>query len=43
MKMAHAMCRAVDFGAGWFDLDFAFGQQRSKNLKGMSPPYCSEF
>ena len=40
---AHASPRAVDFGAGWFNLDYAFGQQRAHNLDGMSPPYCSEF
>jgi beta-galactosidase len=34
---------AVDFGAGWYALDDAFGRQRAKNLAGMSPPYCSEF
>ena len=38
-----AGCRAVDFGAGWFDLDYAYGQQRSMNPPGQSPPLCAEF
>ena len=38
-----AVCRAVDFGAGWFDLNYAFGQQRSMNPPGQSPPICAEF
>lgn len=35
--------RVVDFGAGWYDLDDAFGSARALNAKGMSPAYCSEF
>ncbi|EIE22122.1 hypothetical protein COCSUDRAFT_1093, partial [Coccomyxa subellipsoidea C-169] len=33
----------VDFGAGWFDLNWAFSQQRAMNAPGKSPPMCSEF
>eukprot|EP00884_Botryococcus_braunii_P002882 jgi/Botrbrau1/12595/Bobra.0169s0123.1 len=34
---------AVDFGAGWFDLNWAFSQQRAYNAPGKSPPLCTEF
>ncbi|KAK9828756.1 hypothetical protein WJX72_001937 [[Myrmecia] bisecta] len=34
---------AVDFGAGWFNLDQAFGAQRNMNPPGKSPAFCSEF
>ncbi|CAL8467305.1 g6842 [Coccomyxa elongata] len=33
----------IDFGAGWFDLNWAFSQQRAMNPPGKSPPMCSEF
>ncbi|KAK9836149.1 hypothetical protein WJX81_004982 [Elliptochloris bilobata] len=33
----------VDFGAGWFDLGYAFGTQKSFNAPGKSPAMCSEF
>lgn len=36
-------CSVVDFGAGWFDLNWAFSQQRAMNPPGKSPPMCSEF
>jgi len=35
--------RVVDFGAGWFDLNQAFGMQRAMNAPGKSPAMCSEF
>lgn len=35
--------RAVDFGAGWWAPESAFGQQRALNAPGKSPPFCSEF
>lgn len=38
-----AVCSVVDFGAGWFDLNWAFAQQRAMNAPGQSPPMCSEF
>ena len=44
--MTPSLCqtpRVVDFGAGWYDLDDAFGSARALNAKGMSPAYCSEF
>lgn len=36
-------CRAVDFGAGWWAPESAFGQQKALNAPGKSPPFCSEF
>ena len=38
-----SVCSVVDFGAGWFDLNWAFAQQRAMNAPGKSPPMCSEF
>ena len=35
--------RVVDFGAGWFDLGYAFGMQKAMNAPGKSPAMCSEF
>ncbi len=36
-------CSVIDYGAGWFDLNWAFSQQRAMNPPGKSPPMCSEF
>ena len=38
-----AVFRVVDFAAGSYDLDYAFGQQRAMNAPGKSPPFCAEF
>lgn len=40
---AQCCCRVIDFGAGWFDLNWAFGQQKAFNAPGKSPAMCSEF
>ena len=37
------MCSVIDYGAGWFDLNWAFSQQRAMNPPGKSPAMCSEF
>ena len=36
-------CRTVDFGAGWWPLDEAFGKAKARNLPGKSPAFVSEF
>lgn len=35
--------RAVDFGPGWFNPEWAYSTQRRLNAPGKSPPFCSEF
>ncbi|KAK9787022.1 hypothetical protein WJX73_010761 [Symbiochloris irregularis] len=41
--MGEDVFTAVDFGPGWYDLDYAFGQQRKMNAPGKSAPMCTEF
>jgi hypothetical protein len=42
-QYVRVVARVVDFGAGWYDLDDAFGAAKRLNKPGMSPAYCSEF
>ena len=35
--------RTVDFGAGWWPLEEAFGKAKARNLPGKSPAFVSEF
>ncbi len=42
-RSVELLCSVIDYGAGWFDLNRAFSQQRAMNPPGKSPPMCSEF
>ena len=41
--MASVLEQRGGLGAGWFDLNRAFSQQKAMNAPGKSPPMCSEF